>query len=331
MKQNDSIDILKGLAIVFVIILHSLSRNTLFQIGAPFLVWQAVPIFLILAGYNGVRSYLNKGINDISSAYSKKILTRRYLRLLQPFIFVWIFEVAFMFFRYNQISIKEAIFSFITGGWGPGSYFVPIMIQHVIILPLLYLSAKKSVNGMLIVTFLLDMGIEILTYKLGLSPNLYQILYPRYLFVVTLGVWAVMYEGKKRNIVISIGSIISLVYIASVNYFNFRLPIEPSWLSQNAPSYFWPLLIVILGLKFLPKIELTFLGKKLALFGKASYHIFLVQMVYFFIVNSFNLLNNNLFVVLNLIICLVFGLVFFKFESTFGKNKNKVKFSKQVS
>lgn len=330
MGRNRSVDIIKGLAIIFVIILHSLSTNTLLHIGAPFLVWQAVPIFMILAGYNGVNSYLNREINDISSAYSKKLLTKRYIRLLKPFVLIWIFEVALNLIMHNSISIKGAIFSFITGGWGPGSYFIPIMLQHVIVLPLLYLGAKKSVNGMLMVAFLLDMGLELVTYKLGLSPALYRILYHRYLFAVALGVWAVMYKGKK-SIILSIGSLISLVFIIAVNYFNFQLPIEPSWMNESAPSHFWALLIVILGLKFLPKVESTFLEKKIALLGKASYHIFLVQMVYFFLINAFKLPINNIFVVMNVIICLVVGYGFFKFESSISKNKNKVEVSKQAS
>ena len=54
--RSVQIDILKGLAIISVILLHSWDASFLLRIGAPYYISQAVPIFIIIAAYNGVCS-----------------------------------------------------------------------------------------------------------------------------------------------------------------------------------------------------------------------------------------------------------------------------------
>ena len=56
-KRSINIDVIKGLGILSVILLHTFNTEYLLKIGAPFYIWQAVPVFIILQGFNLTNSY----------------------------------------------------------------------------------------------------------------------------------------------------------------------------------------------------------------------------------------------------------------------------------
>jgi hypothetical protein len=59
-----------------------------------------------------------------------------------------------------------------------------------------------------------------------------------------------------------------------ISYFN------SSWQPQIFLSFFYTLFLCALGLRYLPSISTKF-SRNIALIGKASYHIFLVQIILF--------------------------------------------------
>ena len=144
MKRELQIDYLKGLAIISVILLHSLTINQRDIIGGTYYILQAIPVFLILAGYNTIRSYLNKGITDLNSCYEKSYLMKKFKRIVLPYIFIWILELLILVITKQPVAItaKNLLILFIIGGWGPGGYFVALMVQFIIIIPVLYKIAQ---------------------------------------------------------------------------------------------------------------------------------------------------------------------------------------------
>jgi len=125
-----------------------------------------------------------------------------------------------------------------------------------------------------------------------------------------------------------------------VNYLNFQAWfIYPAWLSQHAPSYFWTLVIVVVGLIYLPKKSINIVHSVIKKLGQASWHIFLVQRTVFwtaggavkslffgeFVVpNSLDILtliqmstSGLMLTCLNLGICLSFGYLFHLIENKF--------------
>jgi len=90
------IDQVRGAAIISVIILHTVPGDLLLAVWAEFTIWQAVPIFLILMGYNGVRAARRDQVGSLatlSQAYSFGRLARRLRRLLVPFSMLWAFSL----------------------------------------------------------------------------------------------------------------------------------------------------------------------------------------------------------------------------------------------
>lgn len=273
---------LKGLAIISVIMLHSLSTPVKLSIGAPFYIWQAVPIFIIIAGYNGAMSCNARGFITLRQCYDWPTLYRRFHRILVPFFWIWILQMAIIFTILGQSpSMQDIAKSFITGGQGAGTYFVPVILQHILILPALFWMGKRSSTLMVLAALFFNLCFEAASVLSGMTEPTYKFIYLRFLFAGALGVWLVVTMDKPK-IWIALGTIMSLVYIAAVGYLGFSFPfIHPSWGIQNVPSYMWPFSMVLLGLTFLPRAANGFLGVIIASLGKASYQIFLVQMTFF--------------------------------------------------
>ncbi|WP_367121908.1 acyltransferase family protein [Methanohalophilus sp. DAL1] len=93
----DQIDILKGFAIISVILLHTWPRELLLITGAPFHIWQAVPIFIIIAGYVGALSYKRHQNSTLLQLYSIRLLSRRIKRIIVPFIVVFTIQIIYIY------------------------------------------------------------------------------------------------------------------------------------------------------------------------------------------------------------------------------------------
>lgn len=302
------------LAIVSVILLHSLPEGYLFKSGAPFHIWQAVPLFLILTGYNGANSFKKRNYDSISQFYSFEFLYSKIERILYPFLVIWVFQVICYVVIDGGIGITELIKSLLTGGWGPGNYFIPIIIQATLLMPLIFLLAKRSVTTMTLVLFVISIALEVVCLLADIPENIYRLLIVRYVFALALGVWLAMNNGKTKWLASL--SAVSFVYIGLVSYFGLELIMEKYWLSQHAPSYFWTLLLITIGLNTFKIKNTNIIGKWSIKIGQASYHIFLVQMVYFWAIGG-RIPEDQivLHVSLSLLVCLIFGLVFYEMEN----------------
>lgn len=289
------IDILKGLAIIAVILMHTYNNDLLFAIGAPFYIWQAVPVFLLLAAFNNACALSSARKTTLVQSYDLTILFHRLKRLADPYVIVWIFQLlVVLFVLASKIDIPlqnpnhffyngiNAVFNFLSGTNGPGNYFIPLIVQLILLVPLFYWLALRSPNLMLAVAFVLDLVCEFLSVVSGMPTWLYGILITRYIFICALGVWLVFQERVMTQWIL-IGGLLSALYITAVSYFSFRVwifSLDPSFF--HACAFFWTLVIVVLGFQFLPSDSGNRIVGILTELGKASWHIFLVQMTFFF-------------------------------------------------
>ncbi|MDD1685173.1 MAG: acyltransferase family protein, partial [Methanoregula sp.] len=290
------IDILKGLAIISVVLIHTYNNTLLLSIGAPFTIWQAVPVFLLLAAFNNAYALSSAHKVTLLQSFDLTIIYRRLKRLAGPYLIVWIFQLlvvllflAFQmpfsfqdpnYFFYNGINW---FFNLLSGASGPGHYFVPVIFQLILFVPLLYYLARRSPNLMLVVAFVLDLALESVSVLSGMPTWLYGILFIRFIFICGLGVWLVFQERVMTGWIL-FGGLLSVVYIAATSYLNFQIwifSLDPSFF--HAFSFFWPLVIVVLGFQYLPSDSRNPVVRILAELGKASWHIFLVQMTFFFL------------------------------------------------
>jgi peptidoglycan/LPS O-acetylase OafA/YrhL len=286
------VDLLKGFAIIAVILIHTFTSNLLTVIGAPYYLWQAVPVFLLLAAFTGALSYSRLNKRSLLHCYDFAVLYKRFRRVLVPFVIIWVIQVIVILYLWppnlplytpNSVLVYSGIFGiitfFFTGGSGPGNYFIPLILTQILILPFFYwLAVRFSPDKMLVFAFITDMVLQYVLYLVNMPAVASAFFYLNYLFLAALGIWLALRPRKQMALVI-IAGLLSFVYITAVYYFKFQIWfIDPSSGFFNEFSYFWTLVLVLCGLRYLPSSPLTRPFESIAELGKASWHIFLVQM-----------------------------------------------------
>jgi peptidoglycan/LPS O-acetylase OafA/YrhL len=348
------VDLLKGFAIISVILIHTFSSNLLTVSGAPYHIWQAVPVFLLLAAFTGALSYRRLNKRSLLHCYDMAVLYKRFRRILLPFVVIWIIQVIVILYfwpaslpLYSQDSllVYSGIFGiiafFFTWASGPGNYFIPLILTQILILPFFYwLAVRFSPDKMLVFAFITDVVLQYVLFMVNMSAVVSAHSYLYYLFLTALGIWLALQQRKPLALVI-IAGLLSFAYITAVYYFKFQIWfINPSSGFFNEFAYFWTLVLVLCGLRYLPSSSLTKPFESIANLGKASWHIFLVQMtvIAFFnyamltflrsIVIRFGLPETLLFqlilqminTLLTLVICLALGYGFYLNEE-YVKNR----------
>src|SRR5699024_9255726 len=314
-KRNYNIDVLKGFAIISVILLHTLSWDHRFIIGAPYHMWQAVPVFMFLVGYNLAMSSKLKDLTELNDVYQWPVLKKRLLKILVPYLLIAMVRILWEYFYYDGFEWIPTLSGLLTGEFEHGGYFVPVMIQTILIAPILYayMQKYKKRNGLILLvsSFVLDWMVMLF----DVPGSIYRVLVVRYLFVIVLGIWLALNEKPLNKQLIVFLASMSFIYITIVYYFGIETPLEQYWQAQHAPAYFWTLTIVILVLKYRPINPDNLITNKLIQFGQGSYHIFLVQMIYFWLIVLIDLsLHPLLAVFVNLVICLSIGLLYQKVD-----------------
>jgi peptidoglycan/LPS O-acetylase OafA/YrhL len=338
-KHIRQIDILKGLAIISVILIHTFSDQYLMAIGAPFYIYQAVPVFILVAAFTSTYALVTYQKRTLTQCYDTSIIIRRLKRILGPYLIIWIIQLLIILyivtlnlniqFQYlNHFSYHgfDLILNFFSGGQGPGSYFIPVILQQILLIPIFYYLALRSPDYMLVVIFILDLCLEYLAIITGIPPWLYTLLYIRYMFAGALGVWLVFQKDAIPKWLF-IGVLASFVYIFAVQYLNFQFWfIYPAWGFFHAFSYFWTVILVILGLRLLPSGSFRGIFTILEKLGKASWHIFLVQMTFlFFLWPIFvqfadSVISVILLPIINLTACLFLGYGFYLLHVYVSRN-----------
>ena len=267
---------------------------------------------------------LKKNIFLLFSTY----LRGRFRRIIFPYILIFVSQIIILIVLW-LIGVKKFAFSplYFIGMLpisGPGNYFISLLFQFIFLVPLWYKFYLKHKNCALALSYFLSFFFEIISNTLFSQQTLY--LYNscviRYVVAITLGFWLVD-SKEKMGWLFKIGTIISLLYIFSVDLAKWKIPFfRIEWIDQNFISFLYPAFLVVLGIKFLPKnnINTLFSKKLLVTIGKLSYHIFLIQMCYFSIarfiqaVIKIKLININSFFqvgwIFNIVICILLGYLF---------------------
>lgn len=289
----------------------------------PFWVDMAVPVFMIISGYLYSLSYQKSGYSNLKQCYSIKASIKRLIRFTIPFFIIFLIEHIIFRFLFNQPSnVANVIKSFITGGTGPGSYYYPLLIQFVFIMPLIFFVIKKYDIKGLLVCVAANFLFEVIKSNLYISEGVYRLLVFRYITVIAFGCY---FAIAKTKLGIGIGCtmmIIGIVYIIVTQYLAFPPVIMKYWTgtSMLASIYIIPIASMLLKcekLRFSP-IELI---------GKASYNIFLVQMAYYGIFADWLyavIENKFLQFVISLLICVLLGVVFYLVETPLTKRILKI-------
>lgn len=321
-KRNPIIDILKLISIIMIIITHDpyfVENYT--QPLCVFVLDMAVPIFIFISGYNYVKSVINHGFTK-RELYRKSYILKRLFRFLSPYSLIF-FSVMLLsiVFKGKEYTLYSVAIEYIKGGYGPGAYYTPIMIQFVLLSPIFYtiLSAKKK-KGLFIAfqaNFLYEV---ILTYGHFPSFDYSRILF-RYSFLIACGMYYAMCSGntmlpnQTRNVALLASFVVGISYLTYTQYFH-QAYIFKRWTTTSMIVAFYIIPFIHLFEKKYTKHAKNTNNKLIELISSATYHIYLSQMTYYYVgLCRFITISIPFRIIFNVVICILGGVVFYYFEN----------------
>lgn len=125
-ERNHTIDTVKGLCIIMVIITHfNWSDSSRLKYLFPFWIDMAVPVFMVITGFVVSKSFERKNIKILDDCFQKNILMGKAIRFSFPFLIVFIAEIPLAYHSKMANTLLSFSKAFIYGGFGPGSYYYP--------------------------------------------------------------------------------------------------------------------------------------------------------------------------------------------------------------
>ncbi len=321
----DFLDYLKAICVIMVIITHYEWEDK----TSPFftmLINMAVPVFMIISGYNFAMSNRKKADGELKKMYGWQMLKPKLVRFLVPFITICVIEILLLALENKNIHPLRI---FLLGAYGPGSYYVPVMLQMLVIFPIIYVLVERNAKVGIAFAGGANLLFEIMVKVFEMDKYYYRLSIGRYLLLIAFGCYIYLYPKhrvKKSQLLLMFFS--GLAYIIAVFSFDAELIIFGYWKTTAMPVAFYIFPIVIM--LFRKFYHLTIPGKMgdaLTHIGKASYHIFLVQMVYYHFELGGKIMKAEWYIAVpfNLLVNLVIGLLFFEFDKQFLKKVKKVK------
>lgn len=311
-KRYHSIDFLKGVCIIFVILTHYdwSDAERLFLLF-PFWINMAVPIFMIISGFVYAKSFVKHKVSSMEIAYSPSYIIDKIVRYTIPYAMVFIVEViVFSISGKKDFTIFDIILSFVSGGFGPGGYYYPIMIQFIFVFPIIYFIIRRYDFSGLVLCFCINFIYELLQCAYELNVECYGKILFRYIMLIAFGCYIAIGEKKFKNSFKFLSMIIGVAYIILFVYLDFTPLITRYWTGTSlwACLYILPIAVFLLN----SNIHCVLIE----LIGKASYNIYLFQMVYYCAKNLVYAIvpNRILQVIVNVVICCVMGLIFYYIE-----------------
>lgn len=286
-RRIEYFDALRGIAILFVIAIHSFegfdlkeSNSFTFHLA---IIWRqiigcAVPIFLAISGY-----FLSKKEFTSKNQYFlflKKQIPKIYLPMLVWSIPYFLFSI---FSIYSKNDLIESFLLLLMGGFSV-YYFITLITQYYLLLPILQkLGTKKS--GLLVSGIVSTMCILTLFYltriqHLSIPLVIYAGNFPLWIVFFTLGI----YLGKTEEINIP------KKLLFAFTLFGLSLSIVETYLhiyianefvglgiKFGAFIYSFTAILFLFSLKITNSLN-SKLGKILVYIGKLSFGIYLTHM-----------------------------------------------------
>jgi hypothetical protein len=224
----------------------------------------------------------------------------------------------------------------ITPFWGPGVWFIPFLFQTILIMPIIYKGfSGKTIWALL--TLVLCITINIITSlimflyfgEVGSAEEwrtmtfFYMTIF-MYIGGIGLGMW--FSRNPKlfsfHNLFMWIVFPLCAYYIYQFQFHDFEIEFLRS--DYNIIFYTYTAFIFLVVLLIFPNNPKNFLAKGIAWIGKSSYHILLVQIFYFGLMQAFtgnfayilpdpyqtsDLINCIIYDIIAIVICVVIGVL----------------------
>ena len=279
------IDTVKGVAILFVLLQHcGFSDKTMKIALFPYFENLAIPIFMTISGFTftlSLRKAMKGNFGVIKYYFDFRNLKKKVIRILPAYTLVFILEIVLDFLKNGNFSFKNLLLYFVGGLNFPGSYYIPVLVELVIIFPFLVILHQKLPKGLdLLLVLLVQVAYEVFIFYAGIPEWFTRLLVIRYLLFVVLGIY--LFESKDKEIPLPVNltlMILGLAYITAIGYFNCQPKvIFATWTNTALPTAFFVFPVLYFIQKKFGKSSRVL---KFNLIGKASFHIYLVQMMFF--------------------------------------------------
>ena len=306
------LDVYKGICILFIIITHhNWTNEQRLHLLFPFWIDMAVPVFMVITGYVYADSSTKNKITFFDSYHPRHILMK-WMRYTLPFFPVWMLGVVGRILgKGRQFTLAGLVVDFMEGGIGPGSYYYPVLLQIVLATPIIIWIINRFKEKGLMGLFIFNLIFEYVKFGMNMSPELYRLCMLRYVFILSFGCYLFKTGHTHKKIYYFAGGmgfsfIVYYVFLGHIHSF------INMWTSTSviAVLYILPLLEGIIDNT---KVKNVFLER----LGKASYEIFLVQMIFYAAGDDFVrkiVPFTFLQVVINISICCCFGVLYYKIE-----------------
>lgn len=289
------IDLLKALAIIAVIGLHSLTADQVTELAARWWIGQAVPVFAVVMGLNATASLWQSAGGGPRAVYTRSYILSRFDRLYVPFLAV--FVLATIAAAAQGTLTARQLGGLLTGTLpigGPGNYFIPFVFQFAIVFPLLAVSFRRwpaaTVAACLLAAFVGELAAPHLA-QLVAHPYAWDASLLRLLPFVAVGMLLAEWMLTRRPLpawwwaaaAVSAGYLVVVTVDAQLLELSLG-----GWraLGQTSLAAFYAGTIVVLGLRYLPASVTRAPGRLLTLLGVASFEIFLLQILWFGVVDA---------------------------------------------
>ena len=160
-EKNPKIQILRALAIMAVVMIHTCPNGIIQVYVRPFINF-AVATFLFLSGY----------LTDISKINIKDFYKKRITRVIIPYT-IWSFLYTTAGFISNGIDLKKYVINYLTAGGAATMYYIFVYIQFVILTPLLGKLLKKKYWFAGFAIAPISLSIKYYWLMSGTTPNKY--------------------------------------------------------------------------------------------------------------------------------------------------------------
>jgi len=136
------LEVLKAIAIAFVVMDHSLTWEIKGAMGNVFWERLSIPFFLIVMGFNMGVSLKYRNVKTFRNLYSLDYFKRKIKRYVLPFIILYMMSII-LGVTFGYIDTSEYLLLGFLPFWGPGNWFIPLLFGSIVVLPIVYWCFEK--------------------------------------------------------------------------------------------------------------------------------------------------------------------------------------------
>ncbi|RDE13199.1 MAG: hypothetical protein C4K48_08985 [Candidatus Thorarchaeota archaeon] len=300
------LDVLKAIAIVLVVMDHSLTWEVKGSIGSLFWERLSIPFFLMVMGFNMAISFKYSGSTNLGELYNWAYFRRKIVRYVLPFAILYMGSILLGLYI-GYLSFNEYTLLGSLPFWGPGDWFIPLLFGSIVVFPLVYWAFKKQPILTMLLCFMSEIVLQLVMYiwfplpfETALEGFIVSAIRMNILFfmpAVALGLWFSEDYNlfKKHNWFLAIYA--PVCFILMIDYtthlvrsiggdvgYAFTLIDNIFRGDYTLLFYGWAAVFMLVALSVIPQTAEGRIQVFIQKIGRASYHILLFQILWMSIV-----------------------------------------------